>query len=78
MRLIDADAMDEELFYKELGGKDSLITAECVFDMLKVQPTAYDVEKVVSELDAYITKIVGRKSTLYQTVIGIVRKGGVQ
>lgn len=77
MRLIDADAMNEELFYKELGGKDSLITAECVFDMLKAQPTAYNVDKVVDELDAYITKIVGRKSALYQTIIGIVRKGGV-
>ena len=78
MRLINTDAMDEELFYKELGGKDSLITAECVFEMLKAQPTAYDVEKVVVELDEYITKIVGRKSALYQTIIGIVRKGGVE
>lgn len=78
MRLIDADAMNEELFYKELGGKDSLITAECVFEMLKAQPTVYNVDRVVEELDAYITKIVGRKSALYQTVIEIVRKGGVE
>ena len=26
MRLIDVDAMNEELFYKEMGGKDTLIT----------------------------------------------------
>jgi hypothetical protein len=78
MRLIDTDMMNEELFYKELGGKDSLITAECVFDMLKAQPTAYNVDRVVEQLDAYITKIVGRNSALYQTIIGIVRKGGTE
>ena len=33
MRLIDADAMNAELFYKQVGGKDSLITAESAFEM---------------------------------------------
>lgn len=51
MRLIDADAMNEELFYKQLGGKDALITAESAFNMIKAQPTAYDIEKVVTELE---------------------------
>lgn len=78
MRLIDADMMNEELFYKELGGKDSLITVECVFDMIKATPTAYNVDEVIKQLDEYITKIVGRKSALYQTIMGIVRKGGVE
>ena len=41
-------------------------------------PTAYDVGKVVAELDEYIAKIVGRGSGLYQTVMHIVRKGGVE
>ena len=77
MRLIDADAMNEKLFYKQLGSKDTLITAECAFNMIKAQPTAYDVEKVEEQLDEYITKIVGRKSALYQTIMRIVRKGGV-
>ena len=40
--------------------------------------TAYNVDKVLEELDEYITKIVGRKSALYQTIMGIVRKGGVE
>ena len=44
MRLIDVDAMNEELFYKQLGGKDTLITAESAFNMIKTQPTAYDVK----------------------------------
>lgn len=50
MRLIDADAMNEELFYKQVGGKDSLITAESAFKMIDAQPTAYDVEAVVERL----------------------------
>ena len=50
MRLIDADAMNEELFYKQLGGKDTLITAECAFNMIKAQPTAYKIDNVISEV----------------------------
>ena len=76
MRLIDADATNEELFYKQIGGENSLITAETAFNMIKAQPTAYDVDKVVEQLDEYITQIVGRKSALYQTVIQIVKAGG--
>lgn len=37
----------------------------------------YDVDAVVEQLDEYITKIVGRKSALYQTVMQIVKGGGV-
>ena len=77
IRLIDADAMNAELFYKQVGGKDSLITAESAFEMINAQPTAYDVDAVVKQLDEYITKIVGRKSALYQTVMQIVKGGGV-
>lgn len=32
-------------------------------------------DKVVEELDAYITKLVGKNSALYQTIIGIVKAG---
>lgn len=77
MRLIDADAMNEELFYKQVGGKDSLITAESAFKMIDAQPTVYDVEAVVEQLDTYITKLVGRNSALYQTVMQIVKGGGL-
>lgn len=48
MRLIDADAMNEELFYEQAGGKDTLITCETAFDMIKAQPTAYDVDNVAN------------------------------
>lgn len=44
-------------------------------EFIENQPTAYNVEKVVEELDAYITKLVGKNSALYQTIIGIVKAG---
>ena len=44
---------------------------------IEEQPTAYDVDKVVDQLDTYITKLVGRNSALYQTVMQIVKGGGV-
>ena len=50
---------------------------EEVIQLLDKEPTACDMEKVEEQLDEYITKIVGRKSALYQTIMRIVRKGGV-
>lgn len=44
---------------------------------IEEQPTAYDVDNVVEQLDVYITKLVGRNSALYQTVMQIVKGGGV-
>lgn len=44
---------------------------------IEEQPTAYDPDKVVEQLDTYITKLVGRNSALYQTVMQIVKGGGV-
>ena len=83
MRLIDTDEMNEKLFYRELGGKDVLITAKSVFDMIKALPTAYDAEKVVEELN--------EESSMFHSMFGysvcsirlgkakdIVRKGGVE
>lgn len=51
MRLINVDAMNEELFYKQLGGKNAFITVECAFKMIKAQPTAFDVDMVVEQLE---------------------------
>lgn len=76
MRLIDADAvldmmnsqMDMQELYLPIHFK------ELVIDQL---PTAYDVDNVVEQLDVYITKLVGRNSALYQTVMQIVKGGGV-
>ena len=74
MRLIDAD--DFKKFLQALCKAGA--PYEEVVQLLDKQPTAYDAEKVVEQLDEYITKIVGRKSALYQTIMRIVRKGGVE
>lgn len=69
MKLIDADKIIDSL-----GGSDIDFAIGAVIDE---QPTAFDVDKVVEQLDVYITKLVGRNSALYQTVMQIVKGGGV-
>ena len=75
MRLIDADKIDfNEVF---VGASDfAQDTRNAAQMLIDAQPTAYSVDKVVDELDEYITKIVGRKSALYQTIMQIVKGGG--
>lgn len=77
MRLIDADELVKVL-HESLEG-DAELTKDYellgIDDFINAQPTAYDVDKVVEELDTYITKLVGRNSALYQTIIGIVKVG---
>ena len=65
-RLIDEDELIKDRFENDLV----VIAAKCT-------PTAYDPDKVVEQLDTYITKLVGRNSALYQTVMRIVKGGGV-
>lgn len=77
MRLIDADKIDfNEVFVG--ASKFAEDTRQAGKMLIDAQPTAYDVDKVVEELDAYITKLVGRNSALYQTIIGIVKAGGTK
>lgn len=83
MRLIDADLFEEEIKAVAQGQATSLmpdmveLSVETIVETLDEVPTAYDVDKVVEELDAYITKLVGKNSALYQTIIGIVKAGGL-
>lgn len=70
MRLIDADKIIDSL-----GNSDIDFAIGAVIDE---QPTVFDIDKVVEQLDAYITKLVGRNAALYQTVIQIVKGGGVE
>ena len=51
MRLVNIDDCNRALFYKQCGGKDSLITIESAFNMFEALPTAYDIDKVVKELE---------------------------
>lgn len=78
MRLIDADELIKVLNESLEGDIELTKDYELlgIDDFINAQPTAYDVDKVVEELDAYITKLVGKKSALYQTIIGIVKAGG--
>lgn len=76
-RLIDADKID---FNKVFVGasefaQDTRNAAQMLIDN---QPTAFDLDKVMEQLDTYITKLVGRNSALYQTVMQIVKGGGVE
>ena len=70
MRLIDADKIIDSL-----GMSDMDFAIGAVIDE---QPTAFDADKVVEQLDTYITKLVGRNSSLYQTVMQIVKGGRVE
>ena len=70
MRLIDADKIIDSL-----GNSDMDFVIGAVIDE---QPTVFDMDKVVEQLDIYITKLVGRNSALYQTVMQIVKGGGIK
>ena len=48
-RLIDADAIDRNTFVKAVGENGGFISFGDCLDMLKNQPTAYDVDAVVEE-----------------------------
>ena len=85
MRLIDADKLIEKLRdFKEWENDDgrpihtmseTQRIDRCI-NFVQMEQTAYDIGKVVEDIDEYITKIVGRKSALYQTIMQIVKGGG--
>lgn len=75
-RMIDADDLIHSI---DTASDDLSERLKQVFiEIVAEIPTAYDVKKVEEQLDEYITKIVGRKSALYQTIMSIVRRGGVE
>ena len=83
MRLIDADAFAESLINcKGLGRK----SFELVLKELNEQPTAYDKEKVVEQLEEMSDDIPIQYDSNYEKglddgmgyAIDIVRKGGVE
>lgn len=79
-RMVDADALIEEMRKTEEECENAMTCPSwwSALSVIEKQPTAYNVEKVEKELDEYITKIVGRNSALYQTIMRIVREGGVE
>lgn len=83
MRLIDEETLKKsiEKWLNPDPNADRMVNiddiAVSVMMEIEEQPTAYDPEKVVEQLDTYITKLVGRNSALYQTVMQIVKGGGI-
>ena len=88
MRLIDADEFMENLIYCDGLGRRGL---EAVLKTLKEQPTAYDISKVVEELETLridkcnyfgVLNVVAEKydraNEMLDDAIDIVRKGGVE
>nr|DAL51836.1 MAG TPA_asm: hypothetical protein [Caudoviricetes sp.] len=76
-RLIDADELIKYIKIWEIGTSISSDQKEFI-DCVSKQPTVFDVDKVVEQLDAYITKLVRRDAVLYKTVMQIVEGGGVE
>lgn len=84
MRLIDADALVAKIWEEHKKTEDTydLCVDEVkdilcgIVSLIDEQPTAYNLDKVVEQLDTYITKLVRRNSALYQTVMQIVKGGG--
>lgn len=83
MRLIDEETLKKSIkkWLNPDPNADRMVNiddiAVSVMMEIEEQPTAYDVDKVVEQLDTYITKLVGRNSALYKTVMQIVKGGGV-
>jgi hypothetical protein len=71
MRLIDADA------FKELLGTDTKIR-ETFCKVIDAQPTAYDAEKVVAELEkeSFQESCDSPRIVDLKDAIGIVKRGG--
>ena len=82
-RLIDADKLLEETrrdrdYAEKNGFLDMYYERQTLIDRIKAQPTAYDQEKVVEQLEEYLINYgVSKKSRIHQRIIEIVKQGGV-
>ena len=77
MRLIDADALIE-LIESGFDLQFDKITEKALVRMIREQDTAFDVEKVVVELEKQITTYPSAVDWAYRKAIDIVKKGGVE
>ena len=72
-----SELIDRQALIKQLKDENIPFNAD-INEIINIQPIAFDTENVVSQLDEYLINLVGRKSALHQTVIGIVKKGGIE
>lgn len=85
MRLIDADALKKDLKSVTLSN-GTLVNTNAVLYLLEEYPTAYDVDKVVEQLEnerkfwenAYNRNLGKEKARSYEHAIEIVEGGGVK
>lgn len=74
MRLTNLDECNRELFYKQMGGKDKLITVESAFNMLMLLPTV-NVTEIVDSLVTECERFKNQYKTFYfQDLVDISKK----
>ena len=84
MGLIDADALKKDLKSVTLSN-GTLVNTNAVLYLLEEYPTAYDIDKVVEQLEnerkfwenAYDSNLGKEKARSYEHAIEIVKGGGV-
>ena len=72
-----SELIDRQALINQLKDENIPFNAD-INEIINIQPIAFNTENVVSQLDEYLIKLVGRKSALYQTVMVIVKKGGIE
>ena len=77
MRLIDTDKLKKDILLQNILGEPIQKIIDRYIHIVDEQPTTFDVDAVVEQLDTYITKLVGRNAALYKTVMQIVKGGGI-
>ena len=81
-RLIDADALIDELRTQNqicITSTGHELTMNMVYSFINKQPTVYDVEKVVEEIEEFYEEAehYGFASAV-SDIVEVVRKGGVE
>ena len=77
MRLIDSDALKKDLKSVTLSN-GTLVNTNAVLYLLEAYPTAYDVDKVVAQLEEYREEMEQFKCDgMLSDMIDVVKEGGV-
>lgn len=84
MRLIDADAFKKQIAGMTIANNYPVKKASALCDLIDAQPTAYDTDKVLEQLEnerkfwenAYDSNLGKEKARSYEHAIEIVKAGG--
>lgn len=75
MRLIDADKLKEAINSSLNTGRESF-SPEIIYEAIDVQPTAFDVDKVIEQIEEYLFEKYCVESD--EKIDEIVKGGGVE